>query len=59
VQSTELASYAYDFFLDVWAKTPAVDEKVIKQAFDEAAENAKTSPPADIAKYIDNSFTTS
>jgi NitT/TauT family transport system substrate-binding protein len=57
VQSTELASYAYDFFLDVWAKTPVVDEKVIKQAFDEAAENAKTSPPADVAKYIDNSFT--
>ena len=59
VQSTELAAYAYDFFLDVWAKTPAVDEKVIKQAFDEAAANAKTSPPSDIAKYIDNSFTTS
>ncbi|SEF24854.1 NitT/TauT family transport system substrate-binding protein [Amycolatopsis pretoriensis] len=59
VKSTELASYAYDFFLDVWAKTPAVDEKVIKQAFDEAAENAKTSPPSDVAKYIDNSLTTS
>jgi NitT/TauT family transport system substrate-binding protein len=57
VQSTELAAYAYDFFLDVWAKTPVVDEKVIKQAFDEAAENAKTTAPSDIAKYIDNSLT--
>ncbi|MFJ1768557.1 ABC transporter substrate-binding protein [Amycolatopsis sp. NPDC088138] len=59
VQSTDLAAYAYDFFLDVWAKTPAVDEKVIKQAFDEAAANAKTSAPADITKYIDNSLTAS
>ncbi|MEV4143692.1 ABC transporter substrate-binding protein [Amycolatopsis sp. NPDC049691] len=59
VKNTELASYAYDFFLDVWAKTPAVDEKVIKQAFDEAAENAKTTAPSDVAKYIDNSLTTS
>jgi NitT/TauT family transport system substrate-binding protein len=33
-----------------------VDEKVIKQAFDEAAQNAKTTPPADISKYIDNSL---
>jgi NitT/TauT family transport system substrate-binding protein len=59
VQSTDLAGYAYDFFLDVWAKTPAVDEKVIKQAFDEAATNAKTTPPTDIAQYIDNSLTAS
>jgi NitT/TauT family transport system substrate-binding protein len=59
VQSTELAAYAYDFFLDVWAKTPVVDEKVIKQAFDEAAANAKTTAPTDVAKYIDNSFAAS
>jgi NitT/TauT family transport system substrate-binding protein len=59
VQSTDLASYAYDFFLDVWAKTPAVDEKVIEQAFAEAATNAKTTPPADVSKYIDNSLTAS
>ncbi|MBB5896939.1 ABC transporter substrate-binding protein [Kutzneria kofuensis] len=59
VQSTDLASYAYDFFLDVWAKTPAVDEKVIKQAFDEAAANARTTPPPDVSKYIDNSLTAS
>jgi NitT/TauT family transport system substrate-binding protein len=36
-----------------------VDEKVIKQAFDEAAANAKTTAPTDIAKYIDNSFAAS
>jgi NitT/TauT family transport system substrate-binding protein len=59
VQSTDLAAYAYDFFLDVWAKTPVVDEQVIKQAFAEAAANAKTTAPADVTKYIDNSFTTS
>jgi NitT/TauT family transport system substrate-binding protein len=58
VQSTDLASYAYDFFLDVWAQTPAVDEKVIKQAFDEAAQNTKTTAPADVSKYVDNSLAT-
>jgi NitT/TauT family transport system substrate-binding protein len=58
VQNTDLAAYAYDFFLDVWAQTPMVDEKVIKQAFDEAAANAKTTAPTDISKYIDATLAT-
>ncbi|MEV4314183.1 ABC transporter substrate-binding protein [Actinocrispum sp. NPDC049592] len=56
INKPDLAKYAYDFFLDVWQKTPKVDEKIIKLAFEEAAENAKTSPPADVSKYIDNSM---
>jgi NitT/TauT family transport system substrate-binding protein len=58
VKSPELAKYAYDFFLDVWAKTPVVEEKVIRQAFDEAAQAGKVTAPQDIAKYIDNSMYT-
>ncbi|MFI5613642.1 ABC transporter substrate-binding protein [Amycolatopsis sp. NPDC051903] len=56
VQSDELAQYAYDFFLTVWSKTPEVDPKVIKQAFDEAAHNAKKTPPSDVTQYIDNTL---
>lgn len=56
VKSPELAKYAYDFFLKVWSQTPQVDEKVIRQAFDEAAQNNHTQAPQDISKYIDNSM---
>jgi NitT/TauT family transport system substrate-binding protein len=56
VNKDDLAKYAYDFFLKVWAQTPAVDAKLIKQAFDEAAHNAGSTPPADVSKYIDNTL---
>jgi NitT/TauT family transport system substrate-binding protein len=56
IEKPDLAKYAYDFFLDVWQENPTVDEKIIRIAFDEAAEIAKTAPPADIAKYIDNTM---
>jgi NitT/TauT family transport system substrate-binding protein len=56
VKSTELADYAYDFFLNVWQQTPAVDPKLIQQAFDEAAKNTHLKAPADVSKYIDNSL---
>ena len=58
VKNQELADYAYDFFLNVWAKTPAVDPKVIQQGFGEAAQNAKKKAPTDTAKYIDTSVAT-
>jgi NitT/TauT family transport system substrate-binding protein len=54
VKSQELSDYAYDFFLNVWQQTPAVDPKLIKQAFDEAANNTHLKAPADVSKYIDN-----
>lgn len=56
VQKPELAKYAYDFFLSVWAPTPEVDQRLIQDAFREAAEMAHTSPPSDVSKYVDNSF---
>jgi NitT/TauT family transport system substrate-binding protein len=59
VKSQELAEYAYDFFLNVWATNPAVDPNVIKQGFQEAAQNSHTKPPSDISKYIDNSLSSS
>jgi NitT/TauT family transport system substrate-binding protein len=54
VKSQELSDYAYDFFLNVWQQTPAVDPKLIQQAFDEAAKNTHLKAPADVSKYIDN-----
>jgi NitT/TauT family transport system substrate-binding protein len=59
VKSPELAAYAYDFFLDVWATNPAVDPAVIKQGFQEAAQNSHKTPPSDITKYIDNTLNAS
>ena len=56
VNNPDLAKYAYDFFLQVWSTTPRVDEKLVQQAFQEAAQNAHTSPPSDVSKYVDNSF---
>jgi NitT/TauT family transport system substrate-binding protein len=59
VKSPQLAEYAYDFFLDVWATSPSVDPAVIKQGFQEAAQNSHKKPPADITQYIDNSLNAS
>jgi NitT/TauT family transport system substrate-binding protein len=56
IAKPDLAKYAYDFFLDVWQESPKVDEKIVRMAFEEAAEIAKTQPPQDIAKYIDNTM---
>ena len=56
VPSDDLATYAYDFFLHVWSTTPAVDPAIIKLGFDEAAQNAKTTAPADVTQYIDNTL---
>jgi NitT/TauT family transport system substrate-binding protein len=53
-----LDQYAYQFFLAVWAKTPAVDANLIKQGFQEAATKAKTTAPADVSGYIDNTLYT-
>jgi NitT/TauT family transport system substrate-binding protein len=57
VKSQQLSDYAYDFFLNVWQQTPAVDPKLIQQAFDEAAKNTHLKAPADVSKYIDNGLT--
>jgi NitT/TauT family transport system substrate-binding protein len=55
---TSLDQYAYQFFLAVWAKTPAVDANLIKQGFQEAATKAKTTAPANVSVYIDNTLYT-
>lgn len=55
VKNAALAEYAYDFFLDVWSTSPAVDPAIIKQGFQEAAQNAHTKAPSDVTKYIANS----
>jgi NitT/TauT family transport system substrate-binding protein len=46
-------SYAYDFFTKVWATDPKVDEALVRQTFEEAAEGR---PVPDVATFIDNSF---
>jgi NitT/TauT family transport system substrate-binding protein len=51
-----LDTYAYQFFLKVWAKTPAVDANLIKQGFQEAATKAKKTAPADVSQYIDSTL---
>lgn len=56
VAKPDLAKYAYDFFLHVWAQTPAVDTKLVKQAFAEAAQKTNIAAPADVSKYIDNTL---
>ncbi|HEY4455120.1 MAG TPA: hypothetical protein VGN81_12465, partial [Pseudonocardiaceae bacterium] len=54
VTSPSLAQYAYTFFINVWAQTPAVNEKLIAQAFKDAAATAKVAPPSNVSQYIDN-----
>jgi NitT/TauT family transport system substrate-binding protein len=53
-----LDTYAYQFFLKVWAKTPQVDANLIKQGFAEAAKKAKKSAPSDVSQYIDDTLYT-
>ncbi|HEX5405199.1 MAG TPA: ABC transporter substrate-binding protein [Pseudonocardiaceae bacterium] len=53
-----LDQYAYQFFLAVWAKTPAVDANLIKQGFQEAAKKTKTTAPTDVSGYIDSTLYT-
>lgn len=56
VKDLALAQYSYDFFEPLWQKAPTIDPALIKDAFDEAAAKQKTTPPADITKYIDDSI---
>jgi NitT/TauT family transport system substrate-binding protein len=51
-----LAEYSYDFFEPLWAKNPAVDPKLVSQAFDLAAALGDGTKPSDTSKYVDNSF---
>jgi NitT/TauT family transport system substrate-binding protein len=51
-----LDAYAYNFFVNVWSKTPQVPTSLIQQAFQEAAQKTKTTAPTDVTKYIDNSL---
>ena len=57
-QDASLDKYAYQFFLQVWAKTPAINEDLIKQGFAEAAKKSKKTAPSDISQYIDNTLYT-
>lgn len=56
ISNAALAKYAYNFFLNVWTKTPTVDPSLIQAAFQRAALKAKKTPPTNINQYIDNSF---
>jgi NitT/TauT family transport system substrate-binding protein len=49
-----MAAYAYDFFKKVWATDPAVDQDLVREAFNDAAEGGAV--PADLSRFIDNSF---
>ncbi|HSF26160.1 MAG TPA: ABC transporter substrate-binding protein [Actinomycetes bacterium] len=51
-----LAEYSYDYFEKIWAKVPTVQPDLIKASFEEAASKAKVDAPADITKYVENSF---
>jgi NitT/TauT family transport system substrate-binding protein len=48
------AKIAYDFFLHVWKKDPAVTPALIQAAFTRAAAKAGTSPPSSVTQYIDS-----
>ncbi|NNN18868.1 MAG: ABC transporter substrate-binding protein [Acidimicrobiaceae bacterium] len=56
VTDPALAKYAYNFFLNVWTKTPVVKTSLIQDAFTRAAAKAKKTAPADVTQYIDNTF---
>jgi NitT/TauT family transport system substrate-binding protein len=51
-----LAEYSWNFFNQVWATDPTVPADIIQDAFRQAAAKAKTSAPADVTPYIDNSY---
>lgn len=56
ISDPALAKYAYNFFLNVWTKTPTVQPSLIQAAFSRAALKAKKTAPSNISQYIDNSF---
>jgi NitT/TauT family transport system substrate-binding protein len=51
-----LAEYSYDFFSKLWTREPRVHPELIEAAFKEASEEAGKPMPADVDKYVDNSF---
>lgn len=51
-----LATYSYDFFDPLWAKTPSVSPALVDQAFTVTADQGLGKKPADTAKFVDNSF---
>ena len=51
-----LAEYSYDFFSKLWSREPRVEPELIEAAFEEASEEAGRPAPADVNKYVDNSF---
>lgn len=53
-----LDQYAYQFFLNVWAKTPEVDASLIQQGFQEAARKTGKTAPSDVSQYIDKTLYT-
>ncbi|HVV21972.1 MAG TPA: ABC transporter substrate-binding protein [Pseudonocardiaceae bacterium] len=53
-----LDKYAYQFFLNVWAKTPEVDQTLIQQGFQEAAKKTGKTAPSDVSQYIDKTLYT-
>jgi hypothetical protein len=56
VDDEDAADYAYDFFKEVWAVDPSIDESLIQRAFELASEETGDPVPADISAYIDSSF---
>ena len=56
VTDPALDQYAYQFFVNVWAKSPQVPTALIQQAFQEAAQKSNAKAPADVTQYIDNSL---
>jgi len=43
---------AYDFFLNVWKKDPAIDPSLIQAAFNRAAAKAHKTAPSSVTQYI-------
>lgn len=54
--NASLDQYAYQFFLQVWQKTPVVNENLIEQGFQEAAAKTKTTAPSNVSQYIDSTL---
>lgn len=56
-EDRDLVAYAFDFFLNVWAQEPLVDEAILREAFELSAEKSgEGEVPADLSPYINNSF---
>lgn len=56
VSSPTLAKYAYNFFLNVFTKTPLVQAPLVQTAFQTAAAKAGKPVPSNIAQYINNTY---